>query len=174
MISNTLTAAQNHDVFIHLLVLIGILAFIISLLGVKLVRMWVRKDSISAVESCHAKLEEDFLRTQANLRQVSSAHQATKLASERRIKELSTTIHNLRVQLSKAKSQGETLNQVSFDSRYGKSHRYTITGNVERLTLKEAINTITVVQHLKDGRGVLHVEHQRANIKGPVLKVFAE
>lgn len=174
MISNTLEAAQANDMFTHLLVLIGILTLIITVMGVKLTRVWVQRDSLMNTKCLYAYLEQDYERVQSDLRKVRSDQQSTQRAAERHIKELNTTIHNLRAQLKKVQAEGETIKQVSFDSRYGKSHRYTTSGNVERISLKETANTVTVVQRLKEGRGVLHVEHSREDIKGPILKVYAE
>lgn len=174
MISNTLTAAQNHDVFIQLLGLVGILALIIVMMAVKMVKMWVLNDSLNLFPEKYSNLQEEFSQLCNKRKQIESDHMSNMRAAERHIDGLKTTVHNLRAQLKKAQSQGETLKQVSFDSRYGKSHRYTTSGNVERISLKETANTVTVVQRLKEGRGVLHVEHNREDIKGPILKVYAE
>ncbi|MGL5784889.1 MAG: hypothetical protein ACRCYZ_05480 [Alphaproteobacteria bacterium] len=174
MISNTLTAAQTHDVFTHLLVLICILTLIITVMGVKMVRMWVRKDLLNETKLDYAHAKQCLEDVARKRKRDETDHMNNMRAAERNIDGLKLTIHNLRAQLNKAKSEGETLKQVSFDSRYGKSHRYTTSGNVERISLKETANTVTVVQHLKEGRGVLHVEHNREDIKGPILKVYAE
>lgn len=177
MISNTLTAAQTHTVFIQLLGLVCVLTLIITVMAVKMVKMWVRKDvhndELAKVKGDYAHAKQCLEHSARQRKQLESdlTHAIERLQNG---KEMATTIHNLRAQLKKAQSQGDTLKQVSFDSRYGKSHRYTTSGNVERISLKETANTVTVVQRLKEGRGVLHVEHSREDIKGPILKVYAE
>lgn len=174
MISNTLTAAQHHEVFTHLLALVAILGAIIIAMGITLVKMWVRKDSIRSFEARHAHLEDDFMQLQARLRNADTSLMSTMRTAEHERQEMGTIISNLRAQLRRAQSLGSHIKQVSFDTRFGKSHRYMCNTNVERIVLKETDTVVTIVQHLKNGQGVLHVEHQRTDIKGPILKVFTE
>lgn len=156
MISNTLTATQHPEVLTPLLALVTILGASIIVMGVMLVKMWVRKDSICSFEARHAHLKDDFMQLQVRLSNADSS------------------ISNLRAQLRKATSEGENINAITFNCRgYASAQRFVLTGNVERLEVKEVNTEMRVVEHFKDG-SKLHSKFLRSDIQGGVFIRYAD
>ncbi|MGL5720252.1 MAG: hypothetical protein ACRCYP_05615 [Alphaproteobacteria bacterium] len=174
MISNTLTAAQHHEVFTHLLALVAILGAIIIVIGVTLVKMWVRKDSIRSFEARHACLEDDFMQLQARLRNADSSLMSTMRTAERERQEMGTIISNLRAQLRKVTSKGETIADLTFNCRgYSGAKRFRVSANVAKLEVQERDTEIVVVEHFMDG-SKLHSKFQRSDIQGGVFVRYAD
>lgn len=174
MISNTLTAAQHHEVFTHLLALVAILGAISIVMGVLLVKLWVRKDSIRSFEAKHAHLEDDFMQLQSRLRNADSSLMSTMRTAERERQEMGTVISNLRAQLRKATSKGETISDISFNHRGTVGvKRFRLANKVAKLEVKELNTEIVVVEYFTDG-SKLHSKFNRSDIQGGVFVRYAD